>query len=168
MSCNILSIRTSAGTALTASSTETVLDSYTLPANFLQAGKAFRVSGVIIATATNSTDTLTVKGYLGTSAMAGATLFTTGAIDAANNDVVHFNLLIVPRGTPGSDSTTVLVTGHASIVGAEGTVTQRAVYESISALNSTAAQIVNISGQWSTTNAGNSCRSDVFLVEELV
>src|ERR1700742_4406776 len=63
-----------AGTALTNSTTETLLGSFTIPANTLKAGDLLRFRYQGIATATNSTDTLLHKLYIG--GLAGTALLT--------------------------------------------------------------------------------------------
>lgn len=161
----LLHALTTAGTALTASSTETVLASHTLKAYSLQPGKVYRLHAAVLATATNSTDTLTVKVRVGPTTLTGTVCASTGAVDVANSDVAVADLHLVVRDA--DSSSVVLVSGSASILGAEGTATMRAAFESL-ALDNAADQLVEVTGQWSSTNAGNSCRADAFLIFEAV
>lgn len=169
MPSRLLQMRTADGTALTASSTETVLDSIALPPGSLGNGKQIRISGVVIATATNSTDTLTVKAYHHTAAAvaSGTALGTSGAVDAANNDTCNFEIIVSAQSAQGSTSGTLVVTGYMSAVGAEGTVTQRGVYQKLTAVDLTATQYLGVTAQWSSTNSGNSCVIQMFDVVEI-
>ena len=154
-----------AGTALTNSTTETVLGSYEIPANGLQAGKVYTMSGAIVATATNSTDTLRIRVRVGPTTLTGTVVADSGAVDVANGDVVAWSLTATVRNT-GSASV-VIVSGFCTAPGAEGTATARVAFESLS-LDSAAAQKIEATGVWSVANAGNSCRCDSFIVAEAV
>lgn len=158
----LLYVLLAAGTAHTNSIVETVLASKELPAYSTQAGKVYRWSGAVRATATNSTDTLTVVGRIGTTALAGTSIFTTGAVDAADNDVVTWDVTITCRS-----ATSIVVHGSATILGAEGTVTRRAVFEVISVTN-TASIYLGVTADWSVASASNSCQAEAFEVSELV
>lgn len=143
-----------ASTAITASSTATVFDkTISIPANSLQPGDVIRVRGSVIATATNSTDTLTLALMLGSQA-----IITTASVDVANNDIGYFDVDIVIR-TNGASGT--MVAAGVQGLGTPGTVTAKPFLLGSTAVDTTAAQAVGIQGQWSTTNAGNSCRLDV-------
>ena len=155
----------SAGTALTNSTTETVLGSYEIPANGLQAGKVYQLSGAVVATATNSTDTLRIRVRVGPTTLTGTVVADSGAVDVANGDVVAWSLTATVRNT-GSTSV-VLVSGFCSAPGAEGTATARVAFESLS-IDSAVAQKIEATGVWSVANAGNSCRCDSFVVAEMV
>jgi len=155
----------SAGTALTNSTTETVLGSYEIPANGLQAGKVYQMSGAVVATATNSTDTLRIRVRVGPTTLTGTVVADSGAVDVANGDLVAWNLTATVRNT-GSTSV-VIVAGTCSAPGAEGTATARVAFESLS-IDSTVAQKIEATGVWSVANAGNSCRCDSFTVAEAV
>ena len=154
-----------AGTALTNSTTETVLGSYEIPANGLQAGKVYTLSGAVVATATNSTDTLRIRVRVGPTTLTGTVVGDSGAVDVANGDVVAWTLTATVRNT-GSASV-VVVSGYCSAPGAEGTATARVAFESLS-LDSAVAQKIEATGVWSVANAGNSCRCDSFIVSEAV
>jgi hypothetical protein len=155
----------SAGTALTNSTTETVLGSYEIPANGLQAGKIYQLSGAVVATATNSTDTLRIRVRVGPTTLTGTVVADSGAVDVANGDVVAWSLTATVRNT--GLTSVVLVSGFCSAPGAEGTATARVAFESLS-IDSSLAQKIEATGLWSVANAGNSCRCDSFLVAEMV
>ena len=155
----------SAGTALTNSTAETVLGSYEIPANGLQAGKVYHLSGAVLATATNSTDTLRIRVRVGPTTITGTVVADSGAVDVANGDLVAWSLTATVRNT-GATSV-VIVAGTCSAPGAEGTATARVAFESLS-IDSTVAQKIEATGLWSVANAGNSCRCDSFIVAEMV
>ena len=148
-------VAVAASTALTASNTETNFDNsiVTIPANGLRVGDVIRVRAQGICTATNSTDTFTGRVKLGNNAVVS-----TGAVDVANNDIFYLEADIVVR-TIGATGT-VVAAGVAAL-GAEGTVTSKPAKLASTTVDTTAAITFAISGQWSTTAAGNSCRLDV-------
>lgn len=150
-----------ASSAVTNTNTETAFSngSVTIPANTLKVGDVIRVRAQGIATATNSTDTLTVRLMIGTDAVA-----TTGAVDVANNDIFLIDATIVVR-TIGA-SGTYTATGTVSL-GASGTVTAKAFFLASTAIDTTAAQTLAVKATWSVASASNSVRMDVFLVEEI-
>lgn len=150
-----------AGTAVTASSTETAAAAFTIPANSLQPGSLIRVRFQGIATATNSTDTLTVKLYIG--GLTGTALISMAATDVANNDVFQGEYEIAVR-TIGASGTIVGCGTYKSIPAAEGTMTIKDDILASTTLDTTANQDVTVSLTWSTTNAGNSARVDFFRV----
>lgn len=157
-------VNTAASTAISATSSETAFDtSYTIPANSLRAGSVIKVRYQGIATATNSTDTLTIKLYIG--GIAGTAVLTGTATDVANNNIFAGEAMIVIR-TIGSSGTLVAVGTHTDVPAASGTATHGICEITAStAINTTTSKAVVASATWSSTNAGNSCRMDIFSVE---
>ena len=159
------SFQIAAGTALTNTTDETALISYTIPANTLVAGSTIRVRAAGIATATNSTDTLTVKMLLDTEATAissAENIVSTGAVDVADNDIYDFDTLIVVR-TAGSSGTAVAI---SSVHNMDAPATARiSDLKSSFTLDTTSANVLQITGTWSVASASNSCRSDIFVVD---
>src|SRR5262249_17511222 len=114
---------TAASAAVTATTTETLFDKfYTIPGGSLQPGSLIQVRWQGIATATNSTDTLTLKAYIG--GLGGTLLFTHAAQDVANNDVFQGEYELIIR-TIGSAGTMVGCGWGKTIAAAEGTMTIR-------------------------------------------
>lgn len=154
-----------AGTAHTNSTDETALATYTIPANTLVAGSTIRVRAAGIATATNSTDTLTVKLKLDTSdtAIGSAELIAgTGAVDVADNDIYEFDTMICVR-TVGSGGTAVAI---SSVHNMDAPATARiSDLKSEFTLDTTVANLLQITADWSVASGSNSCRSDVFVVD---
>lgn len=147
-----------ASTAVSNTVTETAFDtSVALPGSYLRAGDVLRIRGQAIATATNSTDTLTLKLYVGSLQIA-----TTGAVDVANNDIGLIDADVVIR-TAGA-SGTVVAAGLAGL-GASATVTGKAFYLASASLDTTASNTIAIKATWSNASASNSCRLDVFNVQ---
>lgn len=152
-----------AGTALTGSSTETLLGSYSIPADTLKAGTVVKVRFQGIATATNSTDTLTIKLYIG--GLSGTALLTGTATDVANNNIFAGEALIQIR-TAGASGTLVAVGTHTDVPAASGTATHGICEITASTtVDTTAAQVVGVGAAWSTTSGSNSCRLDILVVE---
>lgn len=154
------SVAVAAGTALTASSTETTLLSATIPANKLRVGDVIRVRAQGIATATNSTDTLTPRLRLGTT-IAGTAVSAIAATDVANSDIFYFDQEIVIR-TIGASGT--YVAAGVCAIAATGVAPALATILASTAIDTTVANTIYFTGQWSTTSASNSCRGDMLTV----
>lgn len=152
-----------ASTALTASSTETLFSTnYSIPALTLVAGQLIKIKYQGIITATNASDTFAARLRIG--GLAGTLLYTHTATDATNNDIFlgEFNLIIRTIGASG----TVVGWGWGKNVGAaEGTIAVRDDILASTTIDTTAAQVIGVTGQFSSTNAGNSARLDFISVE---
>jgi predicted RecA/RadA family phage recombinase len=147
-----------ASTAVTTTTVETAFDSaYSIAANMLKVGDVIKVRAQAIATATNSTDTLNLKLYLGTVEIAA-----TGAVDVANNDIGYIDAEVVIR-TIGAGGT--LVGAGVVALGVPGTVTAKPFLKASATVDTTAAASVAVKATWSTNNAGNSVRLDVMNVQ---
>lgn len=154
-----------ASTAVTNTITETEFDkSYTLPANILKVGSLIRIRYQGIATATNSTDTLTAKLYVG--GKAGTALQTCGATDVANNNIFAGEYYMEVR-TIGATGTFVGWGLYSATLAASGTATMVIGSTASTTIDTTAAQKLVVAATWSVANAGNSCRLDYFSVEML-
>lgn len=148
-----------ASTAVTATTVATKFDkNYTFAANTLQAGDVIRVAAEAIASATNSTDTLTLDLMIGATVVA-----TTGAIDVANSDTFTFMSDIVIR-TSGASGTVVATT---NVNTATGNATFKSIILGSTAIDTTATQQIAVRATWSTNNAGNSARLDVLDISKL-
>lgn len=156
-------VMTAAGTALSNTTTETALGSYTIPANRLSVGSVIRIRYQGIATATNSTDTLAVKLYIG--GLSGTALISAAAIDVANNDLFGGEFTVVVR-TIGA-SGTIVGYGTYKTTAAEGTATIKDDFLASTTLDTTASKDITVSGTWSVASASNSCRLDILNVEIL-
>lgn len=150
-------------TAVTNTVTETLFDqSLTIPAKHLQPGQLIKIRYQGIATATNSTDTLTIKLYIG--GLSGTLLITHAATDVANNDVFQGEYELIVR-TVGASGTIVGVGSFKSVPAAEGTMTIKDDILASTAIDTTTSKVIGVSAQWSVANAGNSCRLDFLRVE---
>lgn len=147
--------------AVTAIATEAAFSSLIIPPNFLEVGSVVRIRWQGIATATNSTDTLAVKAYIG--GLSGTLLFTHAATDVANDNVFSGEYEVHIR-TAGATGTMAGFGWGKSIPAAEGTMSIKDDILASTTVDTTAALSVAISGTWSSNNAGNSARLDVFSV----
>lgn len=152
--------QTAAGTALTNSTTETVLSTFTAPANLFAAGDRIRIFAQGIATATNSTDTLKAKLYIGSTAICD-----TGALDVANNDIYIIEAECVIR-TAGANGT--IVGAGYGFIGTPGTANTKPFNLASTAIDTTASQVISVKGTWSVANSGDSCRSDIFDISRVL
>lgn len=140
------------GTALTNSSTETILASKTIPADTLRIGMAVDVEGMVEVTAAQSTDTLTLKAYLGSTE-----IFAMSAVDVAANDLSSFRVKLVSLTAPGA-TVDVYAIGEYSIFGSTSTVAVKAKKTSIA---TNGDLVLSIKGTWSVAGSGgaNSARA---------
>lgn len=149
-----LATRVAAGTALTASSTETTVDTVTVDASTLKPGDTFWVRSQGTATATNGSDTLTVKLYVGTEEIC-----TTGAVDSTNGDIWYIDAIVTIR-TTGASATLV---GCGTVTnGVIGTATALPFLKASASEDLSSDFAIKVTAKWSSTSASNSCRSDVF------
>lgn len=153
-----------ASAALTASSTETAFStgSYTVKKGTLDPGSIIRVRFQGIATATNSTDTLQIKLYIG--GILGTAILTGTATDVADNAAFWGEANIVIR-TIGASGTFVANGSHSIVPAATNVAVPVYALTASTAIDTTVDQVVAVSGKWSTTSASNSCRLDMFTVE---
>lgn len=159
-SADLLYSAEAASAAITNTTAETAFDkSVTIPANTLQVGDVLRVRAQGICPSTNATDTLNVRLKVGT-----VVLVATGAVDVANNDIFHIEADMVVR-TIGAAGT--VVASGLQALGTEGTVTAKPAKLASTTLDTTLAQAVAVSAQWSVANAGDQVRLDVLDVELL-
>jgi hypothetical protein len=154
-----LYVQTAAGTALTNSVAETALISYTMPADTLNTAEdVLSITAQGICTSTNANDTLTVKLYIGSTAIVSS-----AAVDVANNDIWHITAKVTLR-TSGASGTYV-VTGTVGL-GASGTATPAIVYLGSTSIDTTASNVISVKGTWSAASASDSCRNDLFIVNK--
>lgn len=152
-----------ASTAVSNTVTETLFStSYSIPGNTLAPGQLIRVRYQGIATATNATDTLALKLYIG--GLTGTLLLSQAAQDVANNDVFQGEYTLILR-TVGAAGTIVGCGTGKSVASAEGTMTAKDDILASTAIDTTTAKTIGVSAQWSVANAGNSVRLDMLVVE---
>ena len=164
---NILNVDVAAGTAHSNSTDETAVATYTFPANAMQKGKVYGFCGVIRASATNSTDTLTGKLTV-VDSVGTYTVVTTAAVDVDNGDMYLIKGTVTVRDVPGSTAA-VLVECEYSDPGTPGDSSEAGVTAdfAILSLDTTGSMTLNITADWSVANAGNSCQSEIFNVWEI-
>lgn len=152
-----------ASTAISNTTVETLFSTqYSVAANSLAPGVRIKIRFQGIATATNSTDTLAIKLYIG--GLAGTALISMAATDVANNDVFTGEYELVVR-TVGATGTIVGVGTFKSIPAAEGTATYKDDILASTTIDTTAAKVIGVSATWSVASASNSVRLDILTVE---
>jgi hypothetical protein len=157
----LLYANVAASAAHTNTTTEALFDkSYTLPANLLKAGDRIRIRAQGIATATDSTDTLTVKLYIG--GLTGTAIAATAAVDVANGDIFFIDAELEIRTIGGSGTFTAC---GVQALGVPGTVTAKPFLLGSTAIDTTATQVIGVGADWSVAAAANSCRLDVLTVQ---
>lgn len=153
-----------ASTAHTNSTTEICFDKQvTIPANSLAVGDVIRVRAQGVATATTSTDAVTPVLRMGTGGVITDQAIMTGpAPDGTNGDIIYFDADIVIR-TIGSSGTMVACGVCAN--GAVGTVNALPKFLASTAIDTTSAQIISVSADWSAQSSSDSCRLDILNVQ---
>lgn len=152
---------TAASAAVTNTITPTTFStgSYTIPANTLVVGDVITIRGQGIATATHSTDTLSIILQIGAGP---TTVLTLPALDVANGDTFEFEINIEIR-TIGASGT--FVAEGFYIFGVPGTATSKGAFLGSTAINTTLSQLIAVTATWSVADVGNSVRLDVLDVE---
>ena len=152
-----------ASAAHTGTTTEALFDKqYSIPANTLLAGSIIKVRFQGIATGANSTDTITVKLYLG--GLSGTAILTGSATDATANDIFTGEALIQIR-TIGASGTFVSVGSMNIVPAASGTAVP--VYQIVAstAVDTTGALVIGVGCDWQSSSGTNSARLDIMAVE---
>lgn len=139
-------------------STEQFYDAtYSVPANTLRAGDVLHIRGHVIVSAETSTDTITVKVYIG-----AALLVASLAVNSTAADVIMFDIVVKVR-TAGASGTIVANAMRAN--GPVATATFTPYILASTALDTTAANIVRVSSTWSATTATNTSALQDLTVE---
>lgn len=154
-----LFVQTVATAAITGTNAETAFDSsaqYTIPANSLKVGDVIRIRSQGIVTGHNGSDTLNVKAKIGTTVLGS-----TGATNNAANDTFTFEIDVTIR-TIGASGTFVVVGKVCD--GVPGTATVKDFFLASTAIDTTATQLLSLTGTWSSSSGTNSARNDVFII----
>lgn len=180
---------TASGTAINTSTTETILfPNVTVPANYLQDGRALRLTAFGVY-GTTSTPTLVFKvrwgGVAGTVlAATGANVMTSGVGGGASMTADwSFNCIIQTRsnGSSGTLMTMGEVVYYTSTLGTAGTVTQYGMpailvsgasgapgtAAAVSTVDLTADTALSLTATWGTSNAANNIQGLVYAIEAL-
>ena len=137
----------------------TSFGSVSLPAGSLTAGTHIRVLALGTVVNQNSTDTLGIVLKLGST-----TITTIAARDPATSDVFHIRADILVRSTGGSGAVRA-VSGHAFGATAAYIAGAEIVGTASVTVDTTVANLLDLVGTWSVTNANNIARLDAMTVE---
>jgi hypothetical protein len=155
-----------AGATLTNSTAETVLKSHSFAANFFQVGNSYHFQSEVRVPATNSTDTLVLRARLGGTTLTGTVIALTPTIDVVNGDsaVIQGEFTCTAIGAAGTVNARATTTGPdaASIATGSGQST------AVASLDTTAALLLEITGQWSVAAAGNQTAAENLVIDETV
>lgn len=153
------------GTALTNSASETVLGSYTIPANTLGAGSTLHVRALVAVTANNGATTLTVRLRLGPTTLTGTALVSSAATDTAANDICLIDYRLNSLAAAGA-SVSCRGSGFWQEPGAAGGAFKTAVLGTAgagSAFATNGALLCEVTGQWNAADS-NSCQLEQLIV----
>lgn len=157
-------LATGPSAVVTNTTAETMFDqNYTIPANKLKAGSLVKCKFQGIAPSTNATDTLLIRLRIG--GVAGTVLLAGTATDVANNAIFAGEFELAIR-TAGAAGTMVGRGTHTEVPAASGTALHD-ITEILgsTAIDTTVAQQLGVTAQWSVANAANQARLDFFRVE---
>ena len=154
--------QSAAGTPLMGSSAETVLGSYTIAANTIVLGSAVNIRFQGIQTAVNVVDTLEIKLRVGGLTLTGTVLMDIGPTIGAANNVFTGEMVLVSRAAPGATAPMVGIGSHAALGAVGGAVLTDKLAATNFATNGNL--LVEVTGQFSSNSAGNSCRLDILNV----
>lgn len=153
-----ISAQIASGTALTNSTTETALASYTIKGGTLGAGKSIGFDATFLTTSAQSTDTLQLKVYIGSTAIATFT-----AEDQTTNDVSVITGKLTSRALSSSATVVSWVLGTDSDATGEAA---RGFAAKTASLDTTGDIVLSIKGTWSSAHADNSVQCESFNVVE--
>lgn len=130
---------------------------YTLPANSLAVGDQLRIRGLVKVTNQNSTDTLTLKLKIGS-----VVVEVTAAVDVATSDIGFFDALVQVLAIGASGS---IVASGTQTLGTPGTAVAKPINLDPTTIDTTAANLITMTGQMSVSNAANVAVAEQFSVE---
>lgn len=145
--------------AVTNTTTETTFDTGTksIDGAMLKVGDVLRVRLAGQATATNSTDTLVVKLYVGTELIAA-----TATLDVADADIFYIDAEITITAVGASGA---LRASGISVIGPAASATAKGFLKSSAAEDLSGTIAIAAKATWSVASAANSCRLEVMSVE---
>lgn len=157
----VVDIDVAAGTSFTNSTDETVLTSYSIPANTIKSGTRVKVRWGARVTANNSTTTFTGRLRLGPTTLIGTALVATSAVDT---DVDHWftgEFELIGREAPGATAEVVGV-GFSSLGAVGAQCSQQFLTPTDFATNGILR--LELTGDWSAADA-NAIQSEYWIVE---
>jgi len=144
--------------------TETAFDEdYTIAAGSTEVGDVFRIRAVARVIDNNSTDTLTLRLRI-----AGTDIIATAAVDVADNDVGHFDVLVTVQVV--SQTTCTVVASGVQALGVPGTVTAKPFVLAGSTVTNWGTDnpaTIDVTAQWSVAHADNEVRLEQLVVEKI-
>jgi|GEM_PF-7127394 len=147
--------------AVTATATETAFDqTRSIPANFLGVGSIVKVKWTVRVTADNTTDTLILRCRIG-----AADITISSAIDVAAGDTISGTAWVTTRAVPGAAVDTVGGGITVFSTGAAGAISTASTLPNVTTLATNTALVVDVTAEWSSANAGNSCYLESLIVE---
>jgi len=161
MGTNLLYANVADSAEVENSTVETAFDkSVTIRGEELQIGDVIHVFASGMVNDQNSTDTLTVKLYVGTEE-----IISLGAVDVADSDIFAIDAYITIR-TLGASGTLVAV-GTYVAPAAAGTAAPLAFRKASATEDISAAVAITVKGTWSVAHADNEVQLDCFIAELL-
>lgn len=150
------------GATVSNTTAETVLgNTFTIPANSIKVGDMIHVIAHALVTNHNSTDTLLLKLKI-TDGTHVQTLFATAAVAVAIGHIAVIDMIMVVR-TVGNFATGTFIAFGSGSLGAAGT-SQISGNLASTALDTTAAQTIEVTATWSVASANDVVELDALCV----
>jgi hypothetical protein len=158
---NVIYATVAASTAVTGTASETTFSngSFTIPANTLYAGEIIEIEGQGTNTSGNAADTLTVKLYIGATAICTTAAFN---VTDGGGDIFYFRARVCVRDI---GATGHIVAAGVQSIGVPATATALPFFLASTAVDTTAAQTIAVKATWSSSSGSNSCRLDVLTAQ---
>jgi hypothetical protein len=151
-----------ATSAVTNTTTETVVYTYTFGADEIKSGDHIRFHALVQATATNGSDTLGAILWFGATTK-GTALATGDLVNATNADFISIKGDIYVRDADASGTYLYDITLVPS--GASGQETHEQHNGLTGSIDFTAALLLEVGVVWDNASTANSCRGELFWVE---
>ena len=156
----LVSTKTSS-TTLTNSTAETVIATYTLPANTLKAGTVLRIRGGARVSGVTGTPNVGINVRIG--GLSGTVIASSGGVAVIGNDVLTADMLVSSRAAPSASS--ALVSEGVARWTASGVGGQKPFLSAPTNAATNGALDLVLTGQWDAASSSNILVGEAFVIE---
>lgn len=156
----LVSTKTSS-TTLTNSTAETVIATYTLPANTLKAGTVLRIRGGARVSGVTGTPNAAINVRIG--GLTGTVIASSGGVAVIGNDVLTADMLVSSRVAPSAAS--ALVSEGVARWTASGVGGQKPFLSASTNAATNGALDLVLTGQWDAASSSNIMVGEAFVIE---
>ena len=156
----LISTKTSS-TTLTNSTAETVIATYTLPANTLKAGTVLRIRGGARVSGVTGTPNAAISVRIG--GVSGTVIASSGGVAVIGNDVLSADMLVSSRAAPSASS--ALVSEGVARWTASGVGGAKPFLSAPTNAATNGALDLVLTGQWDAASSSNILVGEAFVIE---